>query len=140
MADHLFSSVPPESFSDAPGRRVRPLPQGLHRPRRRLVSMTDVARVGDLQTLCLRRGYETESMSANIHAGDGLLDLWHMAVDAFTAGAAGLVMRVLLDRGGARTVGRIRSVAIEAENVGGFPQVGIVLRTVYVMATEASHA
>ena len=55
-------------------------------------------------------------------------------------GAACLVMRVCFDGRGARAVRRIRAVALQAEHVGRLQQVGIVLRAVNVVATEAGDA
>ena len=45
-----------------------------------------------------RRRDETERVAAHVHVGDRLCDLRHVAGDALAARAAGLVMRVLLDR------------------------------------------
>ena len=59
--------------------------------------MADVARIWNLQALGLGRGDETERMAANVHAGNGLRDSRHVAVHAFAACAASLVMRVLFD-------------------------------------------
>src|SRR5437879_12247990 len=79
-------------------------------------------------------------MAANIHACDGLLNLGHVAADAFAAGAACLVMRVLLDCRRARPVGRIWTVTFEAQHVGGVQQLGVVCGSVYIVATGASDA
>ena len=59
--------------------------------------MAYVARIWNLQALGLGRRDEAERMAANVHAGNGLLDLRHVAFNAFAAGTARLVMGVLLD-------------------------------------------
>ena len=45
-----------------------------------------------------------ESVARNIHIRDRLRDLWHVAGDAFAAGAAGRMVRVLFDRRGMRAI------------------------------------
>ena len=82
--------------------------------------MAHVTRVGDLEALGLGGRDEAERMTANVHTGDGLGNLGHVAGDAFAAGAAGLVMGVLLDRRRARPVGRIRPVTFQAHHVRRF--------------------
>ncbi len=44
-------------------------------------------------------------MASDVDVGNGLLNLRHVARDAFAAGAAFLVVCVLLERGGARHAG-----------------------------------
>ena len=63
-----------------------------------------------------------------------------MARDALVALAACLVMSVLFDSWRVRAVRRIRTMAIEAQRVRRLPQERIVVRTVRIMATEASDA
>ena len=79
-------------------------------------------------------------VAPNVHVGDRLFNLRHVASDALVAGGAGFVMRMLLDRWRVRAVGRVRAVTIEAQNIGRLPQERIVLRTMHVMTTEASDA
>jgi len=50
------------------------------------------------------------------------------------------MMRVRLNAGCTRTVGRIGTVAFKAQHAGGFHQVGVVFRAVHVVATETGHA
>src|SRR5260370_39255597 len=102
--------------------------------------MADIARIGDLQALGPGGRNEAKGMAANVHARNGLLDFGHVAVDALAAGAAHLMMRVLLDGGGTRAVGRTRTVTIEAQDIDGLEQVGIVFSSVHIGATEAGGA
>ena len=55
-----------------------------------------------------------KGVAPNVHVGDGLLDLRHVASDALTALAAYLVMCMLLDARCARAVWRIWAMTIEA--------------------------
>lgn len=78
-------------------------------------------------------------VAPHVHIGDCLLDLRHVAGDAFAALASRFVMRVFLDGCGMRAVRRIRAVAIQTKNVSRLPQERVVLGTVRVMATEAAN-
>jgi len=49
------------------------------------------------------------------------LNLRHMTRDALASGATGFVMRVRLQNGGTRAIGRVREVAVQAELVHRFP-------------------
>ena len=49
-------------------------------------------------------------------------------------------MRMRLDAGRPRAIGRIRAVAFKTQNACGLHQVGVVFRPVYVVATETGHA
>jgi hypothetical protein len=102
--------------------------------------MADIAGIWDLQALGFRGRDEAERMATNVHTGNGLLDFGHVAADALAAGAAHLMVSVLLDGGRARAVGRTRAVAIEAQNIDGLEQVGVVSGSVHIVATEAGHA
>lgn len=62
--------------------------------------MANVAGVGNLVGVGLRRRNEAEGVGVDIHVRNRLLDLWHMAGDALAARAARLVMRVFLNGGG----------------------------------------
>src|ERR1700733_6948836 len=89
----------------SPGRNVRPRLQRLCRPIRWLVRMTDDAGVWNLKRFRSHWSYELESMSPNVHVGDGLLNLGHMADGALVASAPCLMMRVRFDARRMRTVG-----------------------------------
>ena len=79
-------------------------------------------------------------MSADVGVGKLLLDLRHMTGDAIASCATGRVMRVSLDGGRMWTIGRFRTVALQTENVCRLQQIGVVLRSVNVVATETTHA
>ena len=79
-------------------------------------------------------------MAPDIDVGDRLLDLGHMARDALVPTAARLVMRVLLDGGGVRPVGRVRAMTVEAQDVGRLPQHCVIVVAMHVVTTEAGDA
>ena len=83
---------------------------------------------------------EPERVAADVHVGDGLLDLRHVAGHAFAARAAALVMRVILERGRVRAVRRAGTMARRAQLRDGLDQVRVVRRAVNVVAAEARHA
>ena len=57
---------------------------------------------------------ELERVAADVHVGDGLLDLRHMATHALISGRTGFVMRVSFDGGGVGPVGRRGTVTGQA--------------------------
>ncbi len=65
-----------------PGRAVLPVCQSIRCPRCRFVRVADIARVRDLQVVGPRRIDEMEGMATDIHVGDRLFDLRHVAGDA----------------------------------------------------------
>ena len=101
--------------------------------------MTVVARIGNVQSFGHGRIDETKGMAADINVGNSLGDLRHVAGDALAAGTAGFVMCVLLQRRGVRTIGRIRAVTIEAQNMRRLSQIRTILRSMYIVAGEASN-
>ena len=102
--------------------------------------MTNVAGIGNLVGVRLRRRNEAEGVGVDIHVRNRLLDLWHVAGDALAACAARLVMRVFLDGGRMRPILRVRPVTREAHFTGRLTQLRRVLGPVHVVATEAGHA
>src|SRR5579872_7436467 len=102
--------------------------------------MAHIARIGDLQALGPGGRDEAEGMAANVHTRNGLLDFRHVAGDALAAGAARFMVSVLLDGRRTRAVGRTRTVTIEAQNIDGFEQVGVVFSAMHIVASEAGHA
>ncbi len=86
------------------------------------------------------RGDEFKRVCANVHIGDGLLDLRHMAGHAFVAGTSGRVVRMRFDRRRVRAVRRIRAMAFQAHYVRRLQQVRIVFGAMHIVATEAAHA
>ena len=67
--------------------------------------MANVTRVGNFQRFRFRGADKSEGMAADIHIAEGLCDFRHMASDTFAAGTADLVLGMLLDCCGARSVG-----------------------------------
>ncbi len=49
-------------------------------------------------------------------------------------------MRVLFDRGGAGAVERKRAMAVQADLIAGLAELGVVVRAVHIVATEAGDA
>ena len=82
--------------------------------------MTNVAGVRDFQRLAQGGADKAEGVAANVHIAERLGDLGHVAGDALAAGAVSRMMRMFRDAGRVRAVGRIRSVAIEAQGAGRF--------------------
>ena len=76
--------------------------------------MAYVTGIRNLQSISRRRSDEMKRMAPHIHIGYRLLDLRHVASDAFAALAACFMMRVFLDRRRARSIWRIRAVTIQA--------------------------
>ena len=83
-------------------------------PLHRLVRMAGIARVRNLERFCRPRRNELEGMAANVDIRDGLLDLGHVAADAFIARRPRLVMCVLLDRRASWAVRGVRAMAFQA--------------------------
>jgi len=78
--------------------------QGFGGPGGRFIRVTGGAGIWDFVLVCHGRGDEGESVSANFDVSDGGRDPRHVAGDALASGRAGLVMGVLLERGGAGAV------------------------------------
>jgi len=100
--------------------------------------MAGGARVRNFQRGRARRGDEFKGVCADIDIRDGLLDLWHVAADTLVSGAACSMMGMRLDGGRVRTVGRVRPMTFEAQNVGGLQEVRIVLRAMNIVAAKAN--
>src|SRR5450631_3459239 len=81
----------------APGRTAGPLAQSLAGPFRGLIVVTGVAGVGHFALRRRRRRDELEGMGADVRIGKLRFDLWHVAVHAFVARGAGLVLSVGLN-------------------------------------------
>ena len=128
------------SLSRTPRRVLNPGLQCRTRPFRRLVCVTDVARIGYLQRIGLAGRDELEGVAAHVDVRNGLLDLGHVAGDALATRAANLVMRMCLDGRRMRTVLRVRAVAVQAYLLGRLPQYCVVFGAVHVMATKARDA
>ena len=77
-------------------------------------------RRSEFSGVSLRRPDEAEGVAADVDVADRLRDLGHVAGDALAAGAARLVVGVLLDRRGVRPVRRARAVARQAKPLAGF--------------------
>ena len=98
------------------------------------------ARIRNLERLSRGGRDELKSVAADVYVGDLLRDFWHVAGDAFVSGASGLVMRVGLNTGRARSIRRMRTVTLKTQDIRRFQQIGIVFRAVDIVATEATHA
>ncbi len=98
--------------------------------------MADIAGIWDLQLLCLRWRDEAESVTADVHIGNRLLDLRHVTGDTFISAARDLVMSVLFNGSSVRTIRRMGTVAFQADYIRRPYEIGAVSRSVNVMATE----
>ena len=83
--------------------------------------MADIAGVRNFQSVSRRRSDEAKRVATHVHVRDRLLDLRHVASDTLVARATHFMMRVLLDCWCVRATRRIRTVTIEAQNVGRLP-------------------
>src|SRR5438067_2249089 len=101
--------------------------------------MASRAWVGDAVRVSFSRRDEAERMGTNVHIGNGLLNLRHMAANTLATRAARLVMRMLLDRSGMRPVLGIGAMTGEAHLAWRLAQLRPELGTVHIMATEAGY-
>ena len=62
----------------------------------------------------------------HVHIGDGRFDRGHVAIDTLAARRAGTMMGVLLERGGAWSVGHSGAVARKADLVSRCTQLSVV--------------
>ena len=102
--------------------------------------MTDAAWIRNLEP---RRGGgcdELERMCADIDIGDRLLNFGHVAANALVSHTASHMMRVSLDARRVRTVRGIGTVALQAQHVRWFYQIGVILGAVDIVATKATHS
>jgi hypothetical protein len=83
---------------------------------------------------------EAERVAADVDVSNGLLNLRHMAGHTLASAARGFVVRVLLDGRSARTVGRTRSVTLQAKHIRGLYEVGGIVSSMDIVTTEARHA
>lgn len=115
--------------------------EGVIGPFRRFVGVAGCAGVGDLVLLCGGRRNEFEGVRADesVRRAFGF-DLRHVTSDAGAARAAFHVVRVFFDRRGARAIGRLRTVAIEAKLLGGLAQLRVIAGAVNVVAVETGDA
>ena len=102
--------------------------------------MAGGAGIGNLEFVGHGGSNESEGVGADLDIGNGRGDSGHMAGDATAASGTFLVMGVFFEGGGAGAVQRKRAVAIEAQLVGGFAELRVVIGTVYVMAAVAGDA
>src|SRR6202012_1443479 len=71
---------------------------------------------------------------------DGLFDFRHVAGDALTPRAVGLVMRMGFDARGVWTISRVGAVAVQANFSRWLPKHSLVRRAMNVVATETGDA
>jgi len=92
--------------------------------------MANIASVRNIECFSASRTDEAKSMGADIDVGERLRDRRHVAADAFISRAAGFVVRVFFNSFCVRPVRRIRTVAIQAQDVRGFAEQGVILSAV----------
>ena len=76
--------------------------------------MAGITGIRNLQSVSHCRSDEVKRVAPDVHVGDRLFDLRHVASDALVALATYFVVRVLFYCGRVRTVRRVRAVTIEA--------------------------
>ena len=102
--------------------------------------MTKIASIRNLQRLGLLRPNEAKRVAADFHVTESLGDCRHVAGSARTAGAAGGVMRVLLEAGSVRPILSVGAVAGQAHCISRLTQHRLVVRAVWIVATETRDA
>src|ERR1700751_2620480 len=117
-----------------PRRILRPATDGFRGPASGLVCMAIGTWVGDFVLVGHSGSYDGEGMGPDEYVGNGALNLGHMARDALSASASGLVVGVLLDSGGVGPIKRHWAMAIKTEFICGLAQLGVVPRAVDVVA------
>ncbi len=113
---------------------------GLGGPGGRFVGVAGGAGIGNFVFVGHRRSDEREGVRTNFQVGNFRGDFWHVAGNATAAGGTLLVVRVFFDGGGARTVERLRGVAVHADLIAGLSQLGVVIGAVDVVAGGAGNA
>lgn len=104
------------------------------------IDVANVAGVRDFQGLTQFRCDEAERVAADVNIGERLSDFGHVAGDTFAAGTSGFVVSVFFDGFGARAVGRIGSVAIQAQFICRFAEQSGVAGAVCIVTREAGNA
>ena len=114
---------------------------GVSGPCSGFVRVAGSAGIGD--PVAVRHGWRDESKRMRVHeaVGNALrFDRWHVAGNALTSSASGLVVRVFFQRGSARPVRRQGSVTIEAQRARGLSELRVVISTMHVVAVETGDA
>jgi len=124
----------------SPRGAFRPVRQDLGGPCGGLVFVTRGTRIRDVVSVGHGWSDEGERVGADFYVGDGGLNFWHVASDAFASSGAGFVMSVLLDGQRARAIQRHRSVAVQADLVGRLAELCVVVGAVDIVAGETSYA
>ena len=101
--------------------------------------MAGSARVRDPVLIGHLGRYKPERVGMDFHIRYRRLNLWHVAGYAFASRAAVFVVRVFIERGGSRSIGRQRTVAVQTYHFGGFSQLSVIIGAVCIVATEAGH-
>ena len=81
-----------------------------------------------------------KAVAADVYVGNGLRNLGHMTGDAFIAGAARLMMRVRLDRGGVWSGLCVGAMTAETQRVAGLAHHGDILGAMRIVAAGACDA
>ncbi len=130
-------AVRPFSLLDSPGRRIGPLPQLLQSPSRRLVLVTDRARIWNFVGFGHGWRDKSECMTAHVLVTECLLDLWHMTSNAFITWTARFVMCVLFDRARMWSVRRAGTMTFQAHHVCRLYEKSNIVGSVNVMTARA---
>src|ERR1700733_10367239 len=100
------------------------------RPSGRLVRVTEIARIRNLQRLGLLRPNETKRVAADLHVAESLRDCRHVTGGASAARAPESVVRVLLDAGGMRPILGVGAMTRQAHRVSRLAQHRLIFRAV----------
>ena len=124
----------------SPGRHILPTTELRGSPREALVSMTKSARIRNFVRSRHSGGNEAEGVTAHVLIRKRLLNLRHVARNAFPAGTAWFMVRMFFDGARVRSVRRTRTVAFEAHHVCRLDQQCLILCAMHIVATETLYA
>src|SRR5216683_4657335 len=124
----------------SPRRESGPVTHRIGSPSRGLVHVAGGARIRNL--VLIRHGWRDEGERVRTYedAWNRNFHLRHVAGHTLAPRRAVLVVRVLRQGRFARTVARTWPVAIEANFIHRFAELGVVLRAMHVVAIEARHS
>ena len=101
--------------------------------------MTEIASVRNLLRLGLLRPNKVERVAPDVNMIDRFRDLRHMTGNTLTARTARMVMRMLLNTGGVRSVLCVEAVTCQAKGIAFLAHNSWIVGAVRIVTTEASY-
>jgi hypothetical protein len=133
----IFEGELGPSLRHSPGRYVRPTVELGRCPRRASVFVTGCAGIRNFIRIGHGRRSKPKSVAADVNIRNCLLNLRHVARNAFITTASGFVMRMVFYCPCARAVRGLWSVAFKAHHVSRLQQECVVTGAMRIMATRA---